>query len=273
MSKKAAKYEMHNHMLYHAKYQDILADLPQADLIISDPPFLTTDIDFDKQFNFTEYVDAIKSKMHLKTWVFSFQPITITHHFLQKLRFKFDYVWIKPAVVPKTHNTIHPFFAHEIIVAYIHPDLKRVTELAYHPEELRTHGKSYQRRHHNDVQDSQFNTQTRTTFFNGYHVSKNSGYREGTTILHHNPKKCMPHKERTEHPTQKPISLISELIRGYTNKGDTVLDLTAGSGTTLMACEQTERNAIIIESDKRYVDMILKRYDLYRHNQKLEVFT
>ncbi len=266
------RYTMHNHVLHHARYQQVLDELPQADLIISDPPFLTTDIDFDKQFNFPEYADAIKSKMHLKTWVFSFQPIILTHYFTDTMRHKFEYVWVKPSVVPKTHNTIHPFFMHEIIVAYIHPDLKRVTELTFNAQALRTPGKAYQRRHHTP-QDSQFNTQTRTSFINDNWTANNPGYREGTTVLYHAPKSRMKFNERTEHPTQKPISLISELIRGYTNKGDTVLDLTAGSGTTLMACEHTERNAVIVESDKRYVDMILERYDLYRHNKKLEAFT
>ena len=49
------------------------------------------------------------------------------------------------------------------------------------------------------------------------------------------------------HPTQKPVALLEYLIRTYTNEGETVLDFTAGSGTTGIAAINTNRNAILIE--------------------------
>lgn len=56
----------------------------------------------------------------------------------------------------------------------------------------------------------------------------------------------------TTHPTQKPVALYEYLIRTYTNAGDTVLDLTMGSGTTGVACVNTGRNFIGIELDAGY---------------------
>lgn len=64
---------------------------------------------------------------------------------------------------------------------------------------------------------------------------------------------------KSEHPTQKPVALFEYLIKTYTNEGDTVLDNCAGSGTTAIACINTNRNYIIIEKEKEYIDIINKR--------------
>jgi len=56
----------------------------------------------------------------------------------------------------------------------------------------------------------------------------------------------------TVHPTQKPVSLMEYLIRTYTNESETVLDFTMGSGTTGVACVNTNRNFIGIEQDDEY---------------------
>ena len=69
------------------------------------------------------------------------------------------------------------------------------------------------------------------------------------------------------HPTQKPVALFEYLIKTYTNEGETVLDNCAGSGTTAIACLNTNRNYIIIEKDKEYIDTINKR--IAEHEQQL----
>jgi site-specific DNA-methyltransferase (adenine-specific) len=63
----------------------------------------------------------------------------------------------------------------------------------------------------------------------------------------------------TIHPTQKPVALFEYLIKTYTNEGDTVLDNCAGSGTTGVACKNTNRNYILIEKEQEYIDIINKR--------------
>lgn len=65
--------------------------------------------------------------------------------------------------------------------------------------------------------------------------------------------------DRTIHPTQKPLKLIEYLIKTYTNEGELVLDNVAGSGTTAVACEKLNRGYIVIEKEKEYYDIILKR--------------
>jgi site-specific DNA-methyltransferase (adenine-specific) len=63
------------------------------------------------------------------------------------------------------------------------------------------------------------------------------------------------------HPTQKPVALMDYLIRTYTNPGDTVLDFTMGSGTTGVACVNTGRRFIGIESDEAYSEIAKRRIE------------
>lgn len=61
------------------------------------------------------------------------------------------------------------------------------------------------------------------------------------------------------HPTQKPVSLCSYMIRTYTNEGQLVLDPFAGSGSSLVAAKQEKRRVIGIELDRDYCDIIVER--------------
>lgn len=63
----------------------------------------------------------------------------------------------------------------------------------------------------------------------------------------------------TIHPTQKPVALCEYLIKTYSNEGELVLDNVAGSGTTGLAAKNCNRNYILIEKEKEYIDVILKR--------------
>jgi len=66
-------------------------------------------------------------------------------------------------------------------------------------------------------------------------------------------------KERFEHPTQKPLSLISAIVAKHSNEGDVVLDTFAGTGTTAHACVTLNRRYIAIERDPVYFSMIESR--------------
>ena len=63
------------------------------------------------------------------------------------------------------------------------------------------------------------------------------------------------------HPTQKPVALMSYLIKTYTNAGDTVLDNVMGSGTTGVACKLLKRNFIGVELDPTYFEIAKKRIE------------
>ena len=61
------------------------------------------------------------------------------------------------------------------------------------------------------------------------------------------------------HPTQKPVLLLEDLIKTFSNENDLVVDLTMGSGSTGVACVNTNRNFIGIEQDEKYFDIATKR--------------
>ena len=79
-------------------------------------------------------------------------------------------------------------------------------------------------------------------------------------------------KEYYGHPTQKPLKLMRTIIKMSTEEGDTVLDPFAGSGTTLIACEEMNRNCLGIEINKKYIQMIKKRIQILRSMEKLDKF-
>jgi DNA modification methylase len=63
------------------------------------------------------------------------------------------------------------------------------------------------------------------------------------------------------HPTMKPVELVERAIRNSSKSRDTVLDPFAGSGSTLVACEKTSRQARLIELEPKYCDVIIRRFE------------
>jgi DNA modification methylase len=72
-----------------------------------------------------------------------------------------------------------------------------------------------------------------------------------------------------DHPTMKPIEMIVYLIKNSSKQKEIVLDPFGGSGTTLIACEKSWRNARVIELGENYVDVHVKRYMLYMEENGL----
>lgn len=70
----------------------------------------------------------------------------------------------------------------------------------------------------------------------------------------------------TEHPTMKPVALVQEAIINSSKRGEIVLDLFGGSGTTLIASEKTKRKCYMMELDPHYTDVIIKRYEDFSGN-------
>lgn len=64
-----------------------------------------------------------------------------------------------------------------------------------------------------------------------------------------------------EHPTMKPVKLFAYLVRNSSRPGDLVLDPFAGSGTTVIACEQLKRRAAVMELDPHYASVIVDRWE------------
>ena len=85
-------------------------------------------------------------------------------------------------------------------------------------------------------------------------TSKNTGTRYPSDII-----KFSNPNNKSLHPTQKPVPLLEYLIKTYTNEGDLVLDFTMGSGSTGVACLNTNRRFIGIELDENYFNIAKER--------------
>lgn len=79
-------------------------------------------------------------------------------------------------------------------------------------------------------------------------------------------------KERI-HPTQKPVGLLSEILEKYSQPNQTILDMFGGSGSTLIACEKTNRICTIVEYEPAYVDLIVKRWQEYTGQKAVDFVT
>lgn len=66
-----------------------------------------------------------------------------------------------------------------------------------------------------------------------------------------------------EHPTQKPVRLAERALKKSSQEGDIVLDVFAGSGSTLIGCQQLKRKCYSMELDPKYCDVIIKRYEKF----------
>lgn len=95
------------------------------------------------------------------------------------------------------------------------------------------------------------------------------GWKEGTRLHPLEDRKQsdvwdIPRPKKSElHPTMKPVELVARAIENSSRVGDIVLDLFGGSGTTLMAAEQTGRCARLNELDPKYVDVIIARWEQF----------
>jgi DNA modification methylase len=74
-------------------------------------------------------------------------------------------------------------------------------------------------------------------------------------------------KSNRLHPTMKPVALAERAIRNSSRRGDLVLDVFAGAGSTLIACEKASRRAAVMELDPKYADVIVRRYEAYTHRE------
>ena len=79
-------------------------------------------------------------------------------------------------------------------------------------------------------------------------------------------------KEKVAHPTQKPVALLEYLIKTYTNEGEMVLDNTMGSGSTGIACMNTNRKFIGIEMDENYFNIACDRIKKAINEKKQQLF-
>ena len=159
---------------------------------------------------------------------------------------KYEWIWVKSSGTGHLNAKKMPLKNHENILVFY----KKLP--TYNPQ--MTKGTPYTQK--SGRASSNYNPQERVT-------TVNEGYRYPLSVQNFN-------KENGLHPTQKPVALFEYLIKTYTNEGETVMDNCMGSGTTAIACMNTNRNFIGFELDKKYFELANDRIE--KHNKQMELF-
>ena len=237
--------------LIHGDCLEVMKTLPEVDAIITDLPYGTTACSWDVVIPFEpmwEQVKRIDKGVFVTT---ASQPFTSKLVMSNLDWFKYEWIWHKnrPTGAYLAHK--RPLKLHENILVFYE------NQPQYNPiKEQRTQSSLNRLRYKHVVNRGI----EKAACYNG----KSSGYKyESADKKNRFPtsvqKIPMSHNESGVHPTQKPVALYQYLIKTYTNEGDTVLDITMGSGTTGVACVQTGRNFIGIEIDEAYCAIAEKR--------------
>lgn len=217
------------------------------DMILCDLPYGTTDCYWDVIIPFNnlwkEYNRIIKFNSAIV--LTSSQPFTSELIHSNIKNFKYSWIWNKVSGSNFQLAKIHPLKIHEDICVFSYG------KVPYYPiMELADLSKNHKQG--NAVNGGMCHLASGITKYSkDYDNTKR--YPKSIITISRLSKECNSHSRL--HPTQKPVALFEYLIKTYTNEGNLVLDNCIGSGTTAIACINTNRNFIGIEKEKKYVDI------------------
>lgn len=251
--------------LYHGDCLEVMKLIPDhsVDMILCDLPYGVTKCAWDKPVAFDplweQYTRVIKD--HGAIVLFSTQPFTTDLINSNRKLFKYEIVWEKTLKSGALNCRKMPLKGHEnILIFYKHLPV-------YNPQ-MRTVERKDLGRVRNKKADR---------FAQYGHVNAQdyveTGQRYPHDVIHFsnwNGALFGNNKNATKHPTQKPVPLLEYLIRTYTNMGGRVMDNCMGSGSTGVACVNTEREFIGIELDETFYRIACERIDKAM-SQKYEV--
>lgn len=232
---------------------ELMKDIPSGsiDMILCDLPYGTTQnkwdviIPLDKLWE--QYERIIKHNGMI--CLTSAEPFTSTLITSNKKLFKYDLIWDKKLSSGFLNAKRMPLRRHEQILCFY----KKLP--TYNPKMV-TRGKV---RKKGITTDTGKHTSNYGKFENS--VVENNEYYPTSIIEISN-----ANRKDKLHPTEKPLELFEYLIETYSNENDIVLDNTAGSGTTAIACLNTNRQFIVMEKEESYYNIILKRVADFNKN-------
>jgi len=208
----------------------LIDDGVKVDAIITDPPYGTTACKWDSVINLYLMWERLNKliKPNGAIVLFGSEPFSSALRMSNIKNYKYDWVWHKKTSANVALAKYQPLKTHEIISVFGRTYIPQMTK-----GKMRMKG--------GKVQGGKANGSLKPVYY------KNDLYF---------PKSVLDIKtERGYHPTQKPVALMEYLIKTYTKEGELVLDFTMGSGSTLVACKNLNRNGIGIELDDKYFDI------------------
>ena len=217
------------------------------DAIICDLPYGTTACKWDTIIPFeplwAQYKRIIKDNGAIV--LFGSEPFSSALRMSNIKQYKYDWKWIKTKSPSPLLSKKQPMRHYEDICIFYKK------QSTYNPQ-MEYVGIKDKRKTFTIRQDNWegFNNKKKYAV-----AKKDDGYRFPKNIIEFS----NSDKTKTVHPTQKPVPLLEYLVKTYTNEGDTVLDNAMGSGSTGVACKNTNRNFIGIEKDENYFKIAEQR--------------
>jgi site-specific DNA-methyltransferase (adenine-specific) len=247
--------------VYMGDCLEIMKDLQPGsiDLICTDLPYGTTacpwDSVIDLQQMWPQVWRVLKPNGAFITT--AGQPFTSVLIASSLQQFKYTWVWKKESPTGAFNAKQRPMKVTEDVAVFSESGAgseKRGSQMIYNPQGLVPVNKTVKRKPYSsghyktistDMGAGNVLTKERVSF------QKYKNY-PGNILYFARDKKAI-------HPTQKPVALLEYLVNTYSNPGDIVLDIAAGSGTTGVACQHTGRDFILIEKDPDYYQAMCER--------------
>jgi site-specific DNA-methyltransferase (adenine-specific) len=232
-----------NTTLYCGDCFNVLPKLDvESDAVISDPPFGVTECDWDNPIPLDSFWTMVerRTKQSANFVLFGCGKFTVDLVNSRRKWYRYDLVWHKSKKVGFLNANLMPMRNHESILVFSRPGYFKAA--TYNPQKT-PGGKA--------------GITTR--------IHRSSIYREKREYTHTydgtvHPCSILPfNSESGQHPTQKPLALMEFLTCSYTNEQDMVIDPFMGSGTTGVACVNTNRAFIAIERKKEFFDIACQR--------------
>ena len=230
----------------HGNCFDWLPEIPNnsVDLVLTDLPYGITACKWDTPIDLAEMWKQLNRvcKERAAMVFTAAQPFTAALIMSNPRNFKYEWIWEKPQGTNPLNAKIMPLKNHENVCVFYRKAPTYNAQM--------TQGTPY----------SGFSSDSATIGeVYGSRKSKHRDNPEGTRY----PKTVQPFaQQRTGlHPTQKPVAMMQYFIRTYSNSGELVLDITAGSSTTAVAAIRENRHFIMIEEDQAYYEVSCNRID------------
>lgn len=238
--------------LIHGEAIEEMKKIPDGsiDAVICDPPYGTTSCKWDTVIPFEPMWEQLKrvTKKNGAIVLFGSQPFTSALVMSNPKMFKYEWVWEKSRTVGFLNAKNAPLKKTENISVFSSGATanNNPNRMQYFPQGL------------TEINEIRKSVKQSAETIVGSRPSRNKDYTATHTGY---PNNILRFNNETKqiHPTQKPVALMEYLIKTYTNEGETVLDFTMGSGTTMVACKNLNRKGIGIEMDKDYFKIAQKR--------------
>lgn len=218
------------------------------DAIITDPPYAITDFSWDKIINYDLMWEKLEKliKPTGAIVLFGNEPFSSELRNSNSKLYRYDWKWVKTQVTGFQNANYQPLRCYEDIMVFSKASAVTNAKLNmnYYPKGLINVCIKTTKAPVGYLRDDKSKIRK-------MHIQEKSNY----------PRNVIQFPRETElyHPTQKPCALMGYLIETYTKEGETVLDFTCGSGSTLISCEMLNRRWIGIEITEKYCEVIKYR--------------